>query len=193
MHKSLAAPGLGLLMIGASLLSGCGDVEKPIDQDPVLQEINNVLRNKWQRGYMTEDVDLYMSAYWETGFQYYADLGTDAFEDDIIFDDFAEERDAAIRVFDRFQDIEIEISEPPEIAALNDEKTMYEARNHYRIQLTVTEGTLEGGYTGAYAEGDSVFTFEQRVNPATEQLEWRIVTWEDHGFTADEIRAANNL
>ncbi len=184
---------MAFLLCGTLLSAGCGDVEPPIDQDPVLIEINKVLREKWQRGYMTEDVDLYMSAFWDIGFQYSADLGTDAIEDDVIFDDIVQEREAAIRVFNRFQDIEIEISEPPEIAALNDDKTKYEARNHYRLQLTVTEGTLEEGHTGAYAEGDSVFTFEKRVNPETNEQEWRIVTWEDYGFTIDEIRAANDL
>ena len=191
--KSAMRSGLTSLLSAAVLLTtGCGDVDKPIDEDPVLNEINKVLREKWQRGYMTEDVDLYMSAYWALGFQYSADLGTDAIEDDIIFDDIVQEREAAIHVFNKFQDIEIEISEPPEIAALNDDKTQYEAKNHYRLQLTVTEGTLEGGFTGAYAEGDSVFTFEKRVNPDTNEQEWRIVTWEDYGFTEDEIRVANN-
>lgn len=193
MKSVLVRSGLVSLLCGALLSAGCGDVDPPIDQDPVLNEINKVLREKWQRGYMTEDVDLYMSAFWAIGFQYSADLGTDKIEDDVIFDDIVQEREAAIRVFNRFQDIEIEISEPPEIAALNDDKTQYEARNHYRLQLTVTEGTLEGGFTGAYAEGDSVFTFEKRVNPDTNELEWRIVTWEDYGFTIDEIRAANEL
>ena len=103
------------------------------------------------------------------------------------------ERDAAIRVFTQFQDIEIEISEPPEIQALNDEKTRYEVNNHYRIQLFVTEGTLEGGFTGAFAEGDSRFNFEKRQNPATNEDEWRIVEWIDFAFTEDEIRAANDL
>ncbi|MDE0019803.1 MAG: hypothetical protein OXT69_00270 [Candidatus Poribacteria bacterium] len=191
MKNVLVRSGLVSLLCGALLFAGCGDVEPPYPQDPVLNEINRLLREKWQRGYMTEDVDLYMSAYWDIGFQYSADRGTDKIEDDIVFDDIVQEREAAIYVFNKYQDIEIEISEPPEIAPLNDDKTQYEARNHYRLQLTVTEGTLEGGFTGAYAEGDSVFTFEQRVNPDTNEPEWRIVTWEDYGFTSDEIRAAN--
>ena len=70
---------------------------------------------------------------------------------------------------------------------MNDEKTRFEVRNHYRIQLFVTEGTLEGGFTGAFAEGDSVFIFELRNG------EWRIVEWQDFAFNEDEIRAANNL
>ncbi len=185
---------LGVVGLAAAGLAGCGDVDKPQDQDPVLAEISAILRDQWQKGYMTEDVELYMSAYWGEGFLYESDMGTDADPtDDLIFDDITLERDAAIRVFTQFQDIEIEISEPPEIQALNDEKTRYEVNNHYRIQLFVTEGTLEGGFTGAFAEGDSRFIFEKRQNPATNEDEWRIVEWIDFAFTEDEIRAANDL
>ena len=174
--------------------AGCGDVEKPTEQDPVLNEINAVLRDRWQKGYMTEDVDLYMSAYWADDFLYVSDLGTDSDPtDDVIFDDITFERDSAIRIFERFQEIEIEISEPPEIEPLNEDKTRYEVRNHYRIQLIVSEGSLEGGFTGAFAEGDSIFVFEKRFNPETSQDEWRIVSWRDEAFTPEEIRAANNL
>ena len=174
--------------------AGCGDVEKPTEQDPVLNEINAVLRDRWQKGYMTEDVDLYMSAYWADDFLYVSDLGTDSDPtDDVIFDDITFERDSAIRIFERFQEIEIEISEPPEIEPLNEDKTRYEVRNHYRIQLIVSEGSLEGGFTGAFAEGDSIFVFEKRFNPETNQDEWRIVSWRDEAFTPEEIRAANNL
>ena len=185
---------IGLVVATVGGLVGCGDVEKPSEQDPVLSEINAVLRDRWQKGYMTEDVDLYMSAYWAEGFLYVSDMGTDLdTTDDVIFDNIQLERDAAIRVFERFQDIEIEISEPPEIKPLNDEKTRYEVRNHYRIQLFVTEGTLEGGFTGAFAEGDNIFIFEKRVNPDTGKEEWRIVEWRDEAFSEEEIRAANNL
>jgi hypothetical protein len=184
----------GVLGISAIALVGCGDVDtiEPISLET--QEISAILNDKWQKGYMTEDVELYMSAYWADGFLYQSDMGTDADPtDDLIFDDIALERDAAVRVFGQFQDIEIEISEPPELTALNDEKTKYIVNNHYRIQLFVTEGTLEGGFTGAFAEGDSEFRFEKRVNPDTSQEEWRIVEWQDFAFTESEIRAANDL
>ncbi len=177
-----------------AVLAGCGDVDKPTEQDPILNEINTVLRDRWQKGYMTEDVDLYMTAYWADGFLYVSDLGTDLVTtDDVTFDDISLEREAAIRVFDRFQDIEIEISEPPEIQPLNEEKTRYEVRNHYRIQLIVAQGSLPGGFTGAFAEGDSVFIFEKRFNPDTNQDEWRILEWHDEAFTPEQIRLANDL
>ncbi len=184
----------GVLGLGAIGWLGCGDVD-PLDTvSPETAEISAILNDKWQKGYMTEDVELYMSAYWADGFLYQSDMGTDADPtDDLIFDDIALERDAAIRVFGQFQDIEIEISEPPELTPLNEENTKYIVNNHYRIQLFVTEGTLEGGFTGAFAEGDSEFIFEKRVNPATSAEEWRIVEWKDFAFTEAEIRAANDL
>jgi hypothetical protein len=193
--RSPGALALTLVVVAlAAWAAACGDVDKPTEQDPVLNEINEVLRDRWQRGYMTEDVDLYMSAYWAEGFLYISDLGTDVDPtDDVIFDDITLERDAAIRVFERFQEIEIEISEPPEIEPLNEEKTRYEVRNHYRVQFIVTAGTLEGGFTGAFAEGDSIFVFEKRFNSETNQDEWRIVEWRDDAFSESEIRAANNL
>ncbi|MBM3214203.1 hypothetical protein FJZ36_04730 [Candidatus Poribacteria bacterium] len=188
-----ALGGLASIAVAIAFL-GCGDVEKPGEQDPVIQSINAVLRDRWQKGYMTEDIDLYMSAYWASGFLYQSDMGTDSDPtDDVIFDDITLERDSAIRIFKKFQDIEIEISEPPEVKPLNQEKTRYEVRNHYRIQFIVSEGVLEGGFTGAYAEGDSIFIFEKRLNPSTGKDEWRIVEWRDESFTPDEIKAANKL
>ncbi|MCZ6679911.1 MAG: hypothetical protein O7E52_21975 [Candidatus Poribacteria bacterium] len=156
-------------------------------QPKELSEINRTLKN-WRDGYQSEDVVMYMSAFWEEGFLYSSDMGTDAdTTDDVIFEDIRTERDAAIRVFARFQDIEIELSEPPEIE-LNEERTQATVRNHYRIQGFVADGeSLEGGYQGWFAEGDNVFTFELRDG------EWRITEWHDEAFSTEEIRAANNL
>jgi hypothetical protein len=159
-----------------------------------VRQIRDVLSDRWQRGYMTENIDLYMSAYWEEGFRYESDMGTDYDPtDDLVFDDIDLERDAAVRVFGQFQDIEWELSDPPSARPLNAEKTRYEIRNHYRIQLFVTRGTLEGGYTGAFAEGDSVLIFEKRKTRPALQEEWRIVEWRDLAFTEREIRDANSL
>ena len=43
-------------------------------------------------------------------------MGTpDDATDDVKFDDIREERESAIRVFSLYQDIEIELDEPPEV------------------------------------------------------------------------------
>jgi hypothetical protein len=176
-----------LLVLFGCLLS-CGDVEEVNKPQPEeLSAINQVLK-KWREGYQNEDVEMYISAYWEKGFRYVSDMGTKSDKtDDIEFDDIRQERDSAIRVFARFQDLEIEVSEPPEIQ-LNADRTKAEVRNHYRIQGFVSSGeSLEGGYTGWFAEGDNVFTVELRTG------EWRITEWRDEAFSEEEIRRANNL
>ena len=183
---------IGLLLV-FSLLTSCGDVSGVIKVQPKERVlINQVLKN-WREGYQSEDLDRYMSAFWEDGFLYVSDMGTnDDKTDDVIFDDIRDERDAAKRVFDMFQDIEIELSEPPEIQP-NTDRTRAEVRNHYRIQGFVADGvSLEGGFTGWFAEGDNVFTFELRTNKDGKQ-EWRITEWLDEGYSKEEIQAANNL
>lgn len=176
------------VIVLAACFIGCGDVEKVnqvLPEDSVA--INGVLK-RWREGYETEDVEMYMSAYWPEGFRYVSDMGTDGDKtDDLIFDDIRDERDAAIRVFSKFQDIEIEISKPPEIK-VTEEGNEAEVRNHYRIQGFVADGeSLEGGHTGWFAEGDNLFIFQKRDE------EWRIAEWHDEAFSDEEIRIANNL
>jgi len=178
-----------ILGIVAFLLS-CGDVRKP--DGPEREEkaaIIEVLNDQWRKGYVTQDVDLYISAFWEDGFLYESDYGTDLDpSDDIIFKDIGDERASAIKIFERFQTIELEITEPPDITILNEERSKAEVRNHYKIAFTVADGTsIEGGYTGYYAEGDSIFTFELRKG------EWRITKWKDEAFTKEEIEEANDM
>lgn len=178
---------IGIFVLIACFVS-CGDVEK-VNQIPVEDrlKINEVLK-RWREGYETEDVETYMSAYWETGFLYVSDMGTDGdTTDDLEFDDIRQEREAAARVFSRYQDIEIELSAPPEIE-LYEDGNQAEVRNHYRIQGFVADGeSLEGGYLGWFAEGDNLFIFEKRSG------EWRITEWHDEAFNDEEIRAANSL
>ena len=176
----------GLLMLLGLFLS-CGNVDelsKPEVEE--LAAINQVLK-KWREGYQNEDVETYIGAFWDKGFLYVSDMGTNDKTDDVEFDDIRDERNSAINVFSRFQNIEIEISAPPEIQ-LNSDRTQAEVKNHYRIQGFVADGeSLEGGYTGWFAEGDNIFTFELR------NKEWRITEWRDEAFSEEEIRLANNL
>ena len=182
------------LLLVFTVFISCGDVSSVTKvQSKELVLITQVLKN-WREGYQSEDLDRYMSAFWEDGFLYVSDMGTDNDKtDDVIFDDIRDERDAAQRVFARFQDIEIELSEPPEIQ-LNTDRTRAEVRNHYRIQGFVADGnSLEGGYTGWFAEGNNVFTFELRTGEGSNQQEWRITEWRDEAYSEEQIRAANNL
>ena len=175
------------------LIFGCGDVD-PVDVPLTGEELTIVaVLKKWRTGYENEDVDTYISTFWADGFLYTSDLGTDDKTDDVEFTDIREERESAIRVFSRYKDLEIELSEPPEFM-FNEDKTRAEVKNHYRIQGFVADGeSLEGGYTGWYAEGDSNFVFELRTNPATKKKEWQITEWWDEAFSEEEIRAAYKL
>jgi hypothetical protein len=173
------------------LLIGCGDVE-PVTEPPPpeVAEISNILKNRWKLGYETESLDLYMSSFWKEGFFYWSDMATqDNIGDDISFDNWDQERNSAIKVFKNYRNIEIEISEPPEVKILDDAKTKAEVRNHYKIQLYVPEGTsLPGGYEAYYAEGDQTFIFERRDN-GSGKMEWRITEWRQNEYSKEQIEA----
>lgn len=173
------------------LLVGCGDVE-PITKPPPpeVAEISSVLKDRWKQGLETEDLELYMSSFWEEGYFYWSDMATDDnVGDDVSFDSLNEERDSAIRIFKNYRNIELEISEPPEVEILNEDKTKAEVRNHYKIQFYVPEGTsLPGGYEALYAEGDNIFIFDLRDGSSGQQ-EWRITEWLQNEYSEEEINA----
>jgi hypothetical protein len=173
------------------LLIGCGDVE-PVTAPPPpeVAEISNILKNRWKLGYETESLDLYLSSFWKEGFFYWSDMATqDNIGDDVSFDNWDQERNSAIKVFKNYRNIEIEISEPPEVKILDDAKTKAEVRNHYKIQLYVPEGTsLPGGYEAYYAEGDQTFIFERRDN-GSGKMEWRITEWRQNEYSKEQIEA----
>jgi hypothetical protein len=179
----------------AVVLIGCGDVE-PITKPPPpeVAEISAVLKDRWKKGYETEDLELYMSSFWKEGYFYWSDMATDNnVSDDVIFDSWDQERDSAIKVFKNYRNIELEISEPPEVKILNEEKSKAEVRNHYKIQFYVPEGTsLPGGYEAYYAEGDNIFIFDYRDN-GNGKWEWRITEWRQNEYTEEEIRAVWSL
>ena len=179
------------LVFTAILLTGCGDVDpvaKPLP--PETAEISAVLKERWKQGYETEDLELYMSSFWEEGYFYWSDYATDDIGDDVSFDKWEEERDSAIRVFKNYRNIEIEISEPPDVKIVNEDKTRAEVQNHYKIQLYVPEGTsLPGGYEALYAEGENIFIFDYR-DKGNGQEEWRITEWRQNEFSREEIEAA---
>ena len=173
------------------LLIGCGDVE-PVTPPPPpeVAEISSLLKNRWKLGYETEDLELYMSSFWKDGYFYWSDMSTkDNIGDDVTFDSWDEERNSAIKVFKSYRNIEIEISEPPEVKILDEAKTKAEVRNHYKIQFYVPEGTsLPGGYNAYYAEGDNIFILERRDN-GSGKIEWRITEWRQNEYSKEQIEA----
>ena len=190
MYHSFFAISSVLLFI-AVFLMGCGDVDPvAVPLPPETAEISSVLKDRWKQGYETEDLELYMSSFWEEGYYYESDVATDDVGDDVIFDEWEEERDSAIKIFQKYRNIEIEISDPPEVQILDEAETKAEVRNHYKIQLYVPEGTsLPGGYEALYAEGDNIFIFDYRDN-GNGQEEWRITEWRQNEYSREEIEAA---
>jgi len=180
----------GFLFLIVVAFIGCGDVDpvgKPLP--PETAEISAVLKDKWKLGYETEDLELYMSSFWKEGYYYSSDMATDDIGDDVKFDEWDEERESAIRVFTKWRNIEIEISDPPEVKILDEAKTRAEVQNHYKIQLYVPEGTsLAGGYEAVYAEGNNIFIFEYKNENG--QQEWRITEWRQNEYSREEIEAA---
>lgn len=178
-------------LMTAVIFIGCGDVE-PVTPPPPpeVAEISNILKNRWKLGYETEDLDLYMSSFWKEGYFYWSDMATpNNIADDVTFDNWDQEKNSAINVFKKYRNIEIEISEPPEVKILDDSKTKAEVRDHYKIQLYVPEGTsLPGGYNAYYAEGDNIFIFEFKDN-GTGKMEWRITEWRQNEYSPEQIQA----
>lgn len=152
--------------------------------NPIQETIDDVLE-RMRDGYEKEDLDLYLSAFWIDGFHYTSDMATpeDRF-DDVIIDELMREGQSATRVFEKFQNIGLEIFTPAEITNATPEQI--DAIVHYRIQAFVNDGhALEGGFLAWYAEGDARFTFEFRED------EWRITKWIDHAIDAQAIQVFN--
>ncbi len=170
------------------VLISCGDVDvltKPPPQE--VAEISAVLKDRWKQGYETEDLELYMSSFWKDGYFYWSDMATDSVDDDVIFDQWDQERESAIKVFKNYRNIELEITDPPGVKILDEARTQAEVTNHYKIQFYVPEGTsLPGGYEAYYAEGDNTFIFDYR-DVGNGKKEWRITQWRDNALSAEEI------
>ncbi len=143
--------------------------------------ITDVLE-RWREGYETESIGTYMSAFWDQGFRYVSDLGSDDDKtDDLEFDDIQEERSNAAKFFEAFKDIEIQLSAPPEMS-LSANYNRAEVRNHYEI--TVFAESNNSAWFGA---GSISFVFEKRNN------EWRIAEWHDNAYSPQEILDAKLL
>ena len=150
-----------------------------------VSEIHELL-TRWETWYETEDVGAYMSLF-DVGFIYVADMGTpNNPKDDVTLRD-REERDSAIRIFSLYQDIEIELEEPPEVE-VNAERNGAEVRVHYRIKGFVADGvSLEGGHVGWYAEGDFLFVLKKVLHNRRGDCEWRITRWLDKAINKEGI------
>ena len=59
------------------LLIGCGDAPPIGEPQPEEMAAISAVLKRWRVGYETEDVEMYMSAFWAEGFRWVSDMGTD--------------------------------------------------------------------------------------------------------------------
>ena len=159
-----------LLIVG--LFLSCGEDNTPGDSsDDVIHEI---VDRRWKVGYERKNIDLYLSAFWPDNFLHTSDNGTpkDAI-DDLSITNIKMEEEYTKQVFDRFKNIVIEYSEfEPDF--LPDGTA--QVRIHYKISCYIEDEDY-----GYYAEGNNIFTFEQKQN------EWRIKEWKDEAYSPENI------
>ena len=139
---------------------------------------------RWKTLYQSEDIDAYMSVFY-AGFTYEADMGTPNNSNDDVKWGYWDERESALRVFSLYQNIQIELDNPPKVK-LNESRTRAEVRTHYRITAFVAEGvSLAGGRDGWYAEGEFVFVLERMLNRSG--CRWKITHWFDKAINTRSI------
>lgn len=170
------------------LLLSCGedeDIEIPEEDE---KQITQVLRERWKKGYdsrhwgpskseQEERVRTYMSAFWPDDFSHEFPNSSINFKIDSIDD----EKECVRDVFQKFDKIKLEISEPPDIEPISEQ--IAEVTNEYYIQFRTSDGYAY------YAEGKNIFTFEKKDDGWSEEENnlWRISKWVDEATSPKEI------
>ena len=71
----------------------------------------NPFEEQWRNSFETHDIEGYMSAIWEDDFFYVSDMDTpNNLSDDVIFRGGSEEREGALKMFDAYQTIDLNLS-----------------------------------------------------------------------------------
>ena len=142
--------------------------EDTIDDDLEKSVINSVIEEQWGNSLETHDIEGYMSAIWEDGFFYVSDMDTpDNLGDDIIFRGGSQERDGALRMFNTFHTINLNLSKNGDIEFLSE--TLAIVDYGYDLKLASSTHGLSN------PSGRMIFILELR-----ESGEWRILEWYDY-------------
>lgn len=156
------------------------NLKTKVDEYEIKNAIRNILYEYWQVGYQQKETDKYMTAF-SADFEHVLDNGKTLSK--------VEEELNANNVFNRFETIVIELSEPAVFdLRSNPEKPTVTA--NYRIQFALdlkNEASDNCVYEGYYAEGKSTFTFEFNE----QENEWRILKWVDESYDRNEIKQRN--
>ena len=139
-----------------------------IDYDLEMSVINSVIEEQWGNSLETHDIDGYMSAIWEDGFFYVSDMDTpNNLSDDIIFRGGSQEREGALRMFDAFHAIDLNLSKNGDIEFLSETLAMVDY--DYNLKLASPTHGISN------PSGRMIFIVELRENG-----EWRILEWYDY-------------
>ena len=139
-----------------------------IDYDLERSVINSVIEEQWGNSLRTHDIEGYMSAIWEDSFFYVSDMGTpDNLSDDIIFRGGSEEREGALKMFDAFHTIDLNLFRNGDTEFLSE--TLAIVDYDYDLKLVSTQHGVSNPL------GRMIFIMELRENG-----EWRILEWYDY-------------
>ena len=142
--------------------------DEAINYDLEKSVINSVIEEQWEKSLETHDIEGYMSAIWEDGFFYVSDMDTpNNLSDDIIFRGGSQEREGALRMFDAFHAINLNLYKNGDIEFLSE--TLAIVDYDYDLKLASTTHGLSN------PSGRMVFILELRENG-----EWRILEWYDY-------------
>lgn len=133
------------------------------------EAIHGILLDRWVNGYSRRDLSLYATAYWQDEFVYHSDNSTPDPRDDIEVYGFSTEGKSARRIFDRFDNINMTISDVRFEPVSSDAGSI---RVHLRYQILL--GYADNRENPQRASGESVLTFAKR------EKEWRIIRWDEY-------------
>jgi len=148
-------------------------------------QITTVINN-WREGYRKRNFELYSSAFWEDNFEHRFMLSGKVIETFYSFDDEAK---YTKMVFDKFDEIEMEINIDRDKYPKRTSSEYVEVVADYKIQFVDKEETVASNqcpYKGYYAEGTITFTFLQKFPNGKE--EWRIIKLTDEALSEANIK-----
>jgi len=180
------------LIVPFILLSCSENTEEPLDNgsnnDSWEDQIVSVIDEKWKKGYEEEKLAIYRTAFWENkedNFEHRFMLGDEVIETLYSFDDEAEHTQ---NVFDKFDEILMEITIDRGKYPERNPPSSTEAKvvADYKIQF-IDEGgagaSKQCPYQGYYAEGKITFTFLWK----DDRKEWRIKKLIDEASSEKDI------
>lgn len=142
--------------------------EDEIDYDLEKSVINSVIEEQWRNSFEMHDIEGYMSAIWEDDFFYVSDMDTpNNLGDDIIFRGGSAEREGALKMFDAYQTIDLNLSKNRDTEFLSE--TLAIVDYDYDLKLASTAGGVSS------PSGRMIFVLELRGSG-----EWRILEWYDY-------------